>query len=475
MTIIFFSFILTSDVKTNRLEVDIFLGEDIMITNTNLFTKTLKNGEIVIVPQRLKDAIVESNLIKSDGKFLYYHDNSLKILRKLSDNINLLLRQHLFSKDIQRFINKNILDTIIDDLMVDTRIQIDSQELNPEYLINLKNGIFNLKNLQFIPDKSQCNKLFTYIIDANYQPNVQEKDFSNFNKFLTTAFQNDDELQRYFLENIGFLLSSVNSFRKVVIFLGEHASGKSSMARFISKLIFPNDLVSHVNFQDLSSRFSTYEVATAKLNVGDEMIKSKLKNLAKFKSITAGEKIMVEQKCKNPIKIKPNVRQLYTANDLPEFDDGNILAIFDRLNIVPFNISIPRCQRNLSLVDDLLTEKDAIISIALKYFANVYRSNGVFSTPKDVLNLHKIYLNDINSIQIFFTKHIKFDEQSKGISTKELYHQYYQFCMEEDFTLKSSKVFSEMILRTFKNIERKKIRVGEKTFNAFTKLKYKDE
>lgn len=446
-----------------------------MITNPNIFIKTLKNGEIVIVPQRLKDAIVESNLIKSDGKFLYYHDSTLKILRKFSDNINLSLRQHLFSKDIQRFINKNILDTIIDDLMVDTRIQIDSQELNPEYLINLKNGIFNLKNLQFISDKSQCNKLFTYIIDANYQPNVQEKDFSNFNKFLTTAFQNDNELQQYFLENMGFLLSSVNNLRKVVIFLGEHASGKSSMARFISKLIFPNDLVSHVNFQDISSRFSTYEIATAKLNIGDEMIKSKLKNLAKFKSITAGENIMVEQKCKNPIKIKPNVRQLYTANDLPEFDDGNILAIFDRLNIVPFNISIPRCQRNLSLVDDLLTEKDAIISIALKYFANVYRSNGVFSTPKDVLNLHKIYLNDINSIQIFFTKHIKFDEQSKGISTKELYHQYYQFCMEEDFTLKSSKVFSEMILRTFKNIERKKIRVGEKTFNAFTKLKYKDE
>ncbi|RGQ81790.1 hypothetical protein DWY77_07755 [Megamonas rupellensis] len=446
-----------------------------MITNPNIFIKTLKNGEIVIVPQRLKDAIVESNLIKSDGKFLYYHDSTLKILRKFSDNINLSLRQHLFSKDIQRFINKNILDTIIDDLMVDTRIQIDSQELNPEYLINLKNGIFNLKNLQFISDKSQCNKLFTYIIDANYQTNIQEKNSPNFSNFLTTAFQNDNELQQYFLENMGFLLSSVNNLRKVVIFLGEHASGKSSMARFISKLIFPNDLVSHVNFQDISSRFSTYEIATAKLNIGDEMIKSKLKNLAKFKSITAGENIMVEQKCKNPIKIKPNVRQLYTANDLPEFDDGNILAIFDRLNIVPFNISIPRCQRNLSLVDDLLTEKDAIISIALKYFANVYRSNGVFSTPKDVLNLHKIYLNDINSIQIFFTKHIKFDEQSKGISTKELYHQYYQFCMEEDFTLKSSKVFSEMILRTFKNIERKKIRVGEKTFNAFTKLKYKDE
>lgn len=265
-----------------------------MITNPNIFIKTLKNGEIVIVPQRLKDAIVESNLIKSDGKFLYYHDSTLKILRKFSDNINLSLRQHLFSKDIQRFINKNILDTIIDDLMVDTRIQIDSQELNPEYLINLKNGIFNLKNLQFISDKSQCNKLFTYIIDANYQTNIQEKNSPNFSNFLTTAFQNDNELQQYFLENMGFLLSSVNNLRKVVIFLGEHASGKSSMARFISKLIFPNDLVSHVNFQDISSRFSTYEIATAKLNIGDEMIKSKLKNLAKFKSITAGENIMVE-------------------------------------------------------------------------------------------------------------------------------------------------------------------------------------
>lgn len=69
-----------------------------MITNPNIFIKTLKNGEIVIVPQRLKDAIVESNLIKSDGKFLYYHDSTLKILRKFSDNINLSLRQHLFSK-----------------------------------------------------------------------------------------------------------------------------------------------------------------------------------------------------------------------------------------------------------------------------------------------------------------------------------------------------------------------------------------
>lgn len=446
-----------------------------MINNKNLFTKTLKDNQIIIIPQRLKDTIINNNLIRSDGSFLYYQDCNLKILRKLSNNVNLELRELLFSKDIQGFISKNILNNIIEDLIVDTRIQIDSQELNPEYLINLNNGIFNLKNLEFISDKSKCNKSFTYIIDADYRPNTHEKDFPKFSTFLATAFNNDNELQRYFLENIGFLLSSVNSFRKVVIFLGEHASGKSSMARFISKLIFPNDLVSHVNFQDLSSRFSTYEVATAKLNVGDEMIKSKLKNLAKFKSITSGENIIVEQKCKNPIKIKPNVRQLYTANDLPEFDDGNILAIFDRLNIVPFNISIPRCQRNLSLVDDLLTEKDAIISIALKYFANVYRSNGVFSTPKDVLNLHKIYLNDINSIQIFFTKHIKFDEQSKGISTKELYHQYYQFCMEEDFTLKSSKVFSEMILRTFKNIERKKIRVGEKTFNAFTKLKYKDE
>lgn len=139
-----------------------------------------------------------------------------------------------------------------------------------------------------------------------------------------------------------------------------------------------------------------------------------------------------------------------------------MLAIFDRLNIVPFNISIPQSKRKFTLVDDLLAEKDAIVSFALQSFANVCRNSGVFSIPKEVLALNKIYLNEANSIQRFIKNHVILDEQIKGISTKELYRLYSQFCIDEDFTPKSSKVFSEIILRTFKNIERKKIRVGEK-------------
>lgn len=241
----------------------------------------------------------------------------------------------------------------------------------------------------------------------------------------------------------------------------------------MSSLIFPNNLVSAVNFQDLSSRFSAHDVAFAKLNIGDEIAQCKLKNLARFKSITAGETITVEQKFKTAVKVSPNVRQLYTTNNLPTFEDGNIEAIFDRLNIVLFNVSIPGEKRNRDLVQKLLAEKDIIISMSLNLFAKVYQNNGVFSEPESVKAFKKTFTMDTSACELFLNEKIAFDSNSKGLSSRDLYLRFCQFCSDVDLPPQSRTIFRENLLRKFKEVEYKRVRLdAENNVMAFTKLSY---
>ena len=436
------------------------------------FTIRNKQGELVVKGELLKTAIIKEDRIKSDGRNLYYLESG-NILKKFS-NPNLEIRQLLFNIDAQRIVSQLRMQRIIDDLIIDPELQINTEILNSPQYINLKNGIYDLQSKSLL-DKSRCaDWKFTYMIDAEFNITGTEVPIRSFNKFIQNSFQEDSNKIRYFLENIGFLLSSVNGYRKAVVFLGKSGAGKSMIANLISSLITPASQVSHVNFQDLSARFSTFAVASAKLNFGDEMTSRKINNLAKFKSITAGEPIMVEQKGKDPIKIYPNVRQIYTANDLPEFDDGDKEAVLDRLNIVLFSNAIPIEDRESKFIDKLLKEKSIIVTQALEAFADVYNKDGIFSEPEEVKRFKRNLLKLDDSVSEFIEENVFYDEESKGIGSQKLYGYYYKFCIDMDLEIKSKRQFTSILIQKMPNIEKKRVRISEcENVMAYTHLRYK--
>ena len=437
---------------------------EIMVTN--------KNGKEQVSMEKTKEVLRNTQKLCTDGYNLYLQID-YSIWKKLGRDANVALRVYLFDKEAQSKISKKAMEIIISDLIVDTNILIDCYTLNHPDYVNFRNGLYNLKEKKLLDksNKAVSELKFSYMIDANFiTAELPLKQMPVFTKFIegTFGYFQNDEMFLYVLQNIGFLVSSVNNLRKAVVFVGAPASGKSTIANFLGSVIQPANAVSHVNFQDLGDKFRSYDAACAKLNIGDEMNKGKARNLANFKSLTAGEPIVIERKGRDPLWVLPNVRQVYCTNYLPTFDDGNAMAIFDRLNIIPFHKTIDEKNRDYQLPEKLWQERDAILSRAVEKFADVLANNGCFSIPDEVKNCKERYITQENSVEEFIAACLVEDIQAKGISSAELYQIYLTFCYANGLNLKTRADLREGILAYFPSAKYKRTRISPtKNVQAF--------
>ncbi len=428
------------------------------------FIYTNRAGIDVISVKKIKEAMIATGRICSDGRTLYLHQEGY-FWENLREQANIRLRQSLFEPAAQAEIDKRTFEKIIADLIVNTQLLIKSTEINNPQFINFRNGLYDLSSKKFINKFVEETKhlRFSYIINADYiEPASPLQQMPVFTKFMEETFNTKPQeiMFKYFLQNIGFLISSVNNLRKAVVFVGAPASGKSTIANFLGSVLQPSSVVSHVNFQDLGDKFRSYDVACAKLNIGDEMNKGKARNLANFKSLTAGEPIVIERKGRDPLWVLPNVRQIYCTNYLPTFDDGNAMAIFDRLNIVPFKKTVDEKSRDYQLPKKLWQERDAILSRAVEKFADVLANNGCFSVPDEVKNCKERYITQENSVEEFIKTVLAEDINAKGISSAELYQMYSTFCYTNGLNRKTRSDLREGIFSAFPSIEYKRTRVS---------------
>lgn len=418
------------------------------------------NGSQYVSYKKLKEAMMLH--LRSDGKYLYIYKTGY-FWEKLTKNVSLRLRQEIFAVEAQAELEKSMLDRAVIDLTEDIRILIENKNLNSERYIHFKNGIYDLFSKRLIkePTEDTKNLIFSYVVDACFiEPKMALNRMSTFMYFMRTSFKSDEIMKEYVCQNIGYSVSSVNSLRKAVIFIGSTATGKSTFARFLAAVIQPQSQVSYVNFQDLGDKFRLYDAACAKLNIGDEMSRGRARILANFKSMTAGDTVVIERKGKDPIEIKPNVRQIYCTNYLPTFDDGNAMAIFDRLNIVPFYKTVEETKRDYNLLEKLLKEKNAILSLAVDKFADVLKNNGCFTVPAEVEECKGRYIMQENSVNEFIDNCLVEDETVKGISSVEVFDEYMLFCNRNGLKIQNRTDLREGIVNHFPLVSHKRIRLS---------------
>ena len=434
------------------------------------------NGSQYVSYKKLKEAMISH--LCSDGKYLYIYKAGY-FWEKLTKNVSLRLRQEIFTVEAQAELEKSMLDRAVVDLTEDIRILIKDKKLNNEQYINFKNGIYDLRFKRLIKESTKDTKdlIFSYVVDAYFiELKLAVNQISTFMNFMRTSFKEDEVMKSYVFQNIGYSVSSVNYLRKAVIFIGSTATGKSTLARFLAAVIQPQSQVSHVNFQDLGDKFRLYDAACAKLNIGDEMSRGRARILANFKSMTAGDTVVIERKGKDPLEIKPNVRQIYCTNYLPTFDDGNAMAIFDRLNIIPFHKTIEEDKRDYDLLKRLLEEKNAILSLAVDKFADVLKNNGCFTVPDEVKSCKERYIMQENSVNEFIDNCLIEDKTAKGLSSVKVFDEYMLFCNRNGLKIQNKTDLREGIVNRFPLVSYKRIRLSStENVQAYSHLALKKD
>ncbi|MBP0956821.1 MAG: hypothetical protein J5997_05575 [Oscillospiraceae bacterium] len=251
-------------------------------------------------------------------------------------HLNLLIPTH-----IKKIVGSGKINKVVN-ILPGCR-EIERREISPatmpDYLIPMVDGVYNLQTETLEPH-SHFNT-FLYRVNASYNdPRYYNESGEYFDAFMDRTFFNDPEGRITFQEICGIALTNISLYLKCgFFFVGEPDSGKSVALRLIESLI-DDDFISHVSFQQLGNRFGVDQLNGVHLNTSGEMSTITNKEFSKFKMITGGDKLMVENKGKDGFTMINTAMLLFACNNLPIVDNPDS-AYYRRMCILRFKNSIP--------------------------------------------------------------------------------------------------------------------------------------
>jgi putative DNA primase/helicase len=244
-------------------------------------------------------------------------------------------------------------------------------------LLNLNNGIFDIKTRKLLPHEPQY--LFFTKLPVDYKEGA---DCPNTKKFLSDTLE--DEAIPIIQEWLGFGLYRSYFIKKASIYVGEADTGKTTLIKLF-KALFGLTNVSGVSLQKISSdKFATAYFHNKHINIYDDLQYKDIKDNGNFKMITGGDSIPGEYKFGNQFLFENYAKLMFACNKIPDVKDANDDAYFDRWIVVRFNNVVDKTQIDPFLVEKLTTpdELSGLLNFALEGLGRLLQ-NKRFSYEKD--------------------------------------------------------------------------------------------
>ena len=328
------------------------------------------------LPSLEKEVLSHLTVILHNDDLYYYNGHCYSILR---DGKHLMgLYRSIVRYDLKNLRNIRVFDQLYDYMLVNPTLIPKNYEyrLNEaKHLVTLRNGVFDI---QYKTLYDHDRRFLTFNeLDANYT----EKKPRAFRRFLSTSCGDDEEIIRRTKEVLGYLFSNNNEAKLFFVIGTAPDSGKSTLASLIQKVV-GDDSTSFLAPHKLGDRFSLGNIMGVSVNLAMDVPNGKLKAnaVSMLKSITGKDGITIERKYKDPRSHVCNTRFLFGTNypiTVPK--DANEDAFWNRMCIIPFEISIPDEEKDPDLLDDLYDERDEIVSMCLRNYSRVFNQKNKFS------------------------------------------------------------------------------------------------
>ncbi len=345
------------------------------------------------------------------------------------------------------------VDQIVDALKMEPKIEVSEDEV-PKNLLSFKNCILDTDAIQTFPHSN--NHLTLHCINGNYTHHCQNHS-PIFDRFLYMVTGGDRDLMERIMQVIGYILSPDMSGKVFFLFQGVPNSGKSVLSSFIQQL-FDENVVLSLDAHNFAEKFSTSELEGKMLCISPDMPAAPLKSetVSKIKQLTGNDLITSNRKFLNHIKFRCKAKLVLVTNHplLTKIEDE---AFNCRIVTVPFAYSIPKENQCPTLLNDLLAERDAIITKAIyAYFRlreNHYKFAGYYEPNKVTMgHSDSDAKDDINVYNFVESNFVKADSSS--------------FVFTDDAYQKFSQIYGEISINVFSALFK---RYAEEIFGAVKK------
>lgn len=395
-----------------------------------------------------------------DGQFLWRYENGF--YRNDGETHFRVIGQQL----LEKYSQKNLINESLY-YAQNARRLVGNATMNPPCsLVNVMNGMLDPSDGQIYPHMPEF--LSTIQLPVEYDPEANDPIIHN---FVASVLPEDSH--NAFYEMIGYILSNDLHLEKAFMFTGKGGNGKSVAIEMVSALLGKEN-ISNVSLQDLDHRFRLGGIDGKLLNAFSDLPQKPIEDTGNFKAIVSHENITIEHKNKDPKKIKPTCKLLFSTNHMvvtPDMSDG----YFRRWLLFEFKNTFDNEKRDIDLIHKLTTPKalSTLLNYAIEGLKRL-NANRRFSESKSCIEAIEKYRMNCDSVLQFVD-----DKCSLGddffLPTKKLYQYYEMFCEEWGIRNKlGKKSFNQRIVDRF-GLEHKDKFINKKGTDCWIGIKMNDD
>lgn len=275
-------------------------------------------------------------------------------------------------------------------------VKPDDLDRDP-WLLNCPNGTLDLKTGHL--GRHERADLITKCCAAEYDPEAVAPIFE---AFLRRIFGGNDRLARFVQRCIGYALTGDTSEQVAFIWWGAGANGKSTFVNACLDLLAdyglstPSEtlLLKHSDSipNDVARLKGARFVAATETEDGRRLAESKLK------AMTGQDRISARFMRAEWFDFQPSFKLFLATNHKPEIK-GTDWAIWRRIRLVPFTVTIPDDEQDKALGDKLRAELPGILAWAVRGCLEWQRIG--LQPPDEVIAATNEYRNESDQLGRF--------------------------------------------------------------------------
>lgn len=308
--------------------------------------------------------------------------------------------------ELQRTVNPDSLVKLIKNLPaidgIEQRNALNSNQ--SPYLINFKDGIYNILSGEIIPHSPE----FTFLsyINASVRDVCKKDNDDLFFKFLYNSFGLDGENLSNFQEMCGLAFSTIRNLKIAFFLYGPSNCGKTAIQNTLRRFV-GDEFCSSLTFSQINEKFAVAGIVGKSLNLGGEITTVTANSVDKFKSVVGNDTIHVERKGVDGFDTVNYALITFSCNNLPQLKHHDE-AFYSRIRIIRYTKSLDKAER-INNIDGRIYEeaRGAFLRFAIiglkRFIENGYELSYIKKSNYYVTE----YMNNANSFSAFASEYIK--------------------------------------------------------------------
>jgi putative DNA primase/helicase len=307
-------------------------------------------------------------------------------------------------------------------------------------LLNVENGTLDLETGKLRPHRRR--DLLTRIAPTPY---ISTAKAPTWERFVDEIMGRDAELVRYLQKAVGYACSGLTREQCLFVFWGSGANGKTTFIEVVRRVLgeyaVQSDSSALLVQRSGGPRNDIARLAGARFVAATETAEGQKLDAAMVKQLTGGDVVTTRFLYQESFEFYPEFKLFLSTNHKPRVR-GDDDAIWRRMRLVPFTVTIPEDRRDKALQEKLMRDRHGILRWAVDG-CRAWLEEGL-ATPSAVRAATEEYRKESDALGAFLDDRCR-RESHLNVSATDLFQGYRKWAEEHSEFPLSQRVFGQRL------------------------------